>query len=230
MPAPLRTNRQMAGLVVEPEARDRALFTLRMRQRGLSDVRVLRALERTRRSFFVAQRYADIAARDIALPIGGGQTAAPPSTTAAMIEALKIASGQRVLEIGAGSGYGTALLAQIAGEVVSLERCQSLAIEAGARLAAYGLDNVRVLYGDGLAPSAKETRYERVLVHALIDPPAPRLTRWLAPGGILVGGVVEGDAQRIVRLTLGNDGTLRTETLGLVRTLTQLAIGLMRAL
>lgn len=214
----------------ETEARDRAQFTLRMRQRGVSDVRVLRALERTPRSFFVAQRYFDIAGRDIALPIGGGQTAPPPSTTAAMIEALRLQPTHGVLEIGAGSGYAAGLIAQLARDVVSLERCQSLAVEAAARVAGFGLENVRVLYADGLAPSAKETRYERVLVHALIEPPAPRLTRWLAPGGVLVAAVAEGDGQRIVRLTLRDDGTLRVEPLGAVRTLTPLVVGLMRAI
>src|ERR1700753_237019 len=129
---------------LEKEAADRAQFTLRMRSRGLNDLRVLRALERTPRSFFVPQRYADIAARDIALPIGGGQTAPPPSTVAAMIEALRIAPGHRVLEIGAGSGYAAALLGQVAAEVVSLERCQSLAVEAAARLVAFKAENVRV--------------------------------------------------------------------------------------
>ncbi len=212
------------------EARDRAQFTLRMRQRGLADIRVLRALERTPRSFFVPQRYADIAARDIALPIGGGQTAPPPSTVAAMIEALKVEPAHRVLEIGAGSGYATALLGQIAAEVVSLERCQSLAVEASARLAAFGLDNVRVLHADGLAPDAAQGRFDRVLAHALIDPPAPRLTRWLAPGGLLVAAVVDEHQQRIVRLTSGPDGALHAEALGAVRTLTPLVVGLMRAL
>ena len=219
----------MSVAATESEARDRAQFTLRMRQLGLSDVRVLRALERTPRSFFVPQRYADIAARDIALPIGGGQTAPPPSTVAAMIEALRVDSSHRVLEIGAGSGYAAALLAQIAAEVVSLERCQLLAVEAGARLAAFGL-NVRVLYADGLAPSAKETGYDRVIVHALIEPPAPRLTRWLAPGGALVAAIVDQDVQRVVRLTRLNDGGVRAEALGPVRTLTPLVVGLMRAL
>jgi protein-L-isoaspartate(D-aspartate) O-methyltransferase len=214
----------------EAEARDRALFTLRMRQRGLSDLRVLRALERTPRSFFMPQRYTDIAARDIALPIGGGQTAPPPSTTAAMIEALKLDPSHRVLEIGAGSGYAAALVGQIAGEVVSLERCQSLAAEAGARLAAFGIENVRARHADGLAQDAAEGVFDRVLVHGLIEPPSPRLSRWLAPGGMLVAAIADEDAQRVIRLVRGADGGLGAEALGPVRTLMPLAVGLMRAL
>src|ERR1700693_133309 len=107
---------------------------LRMRARGVGDLRLLRALERAPRSLFMPQRYADIAARDIALPIGCGQTAPPPSVLAAMIEALDVRREHRVYEIGAGTGYGTALLSQLAGEVLSAERCQSLALEAAARL------------------------------------------------------------------------------------------------
>jgi protein-L-isoaspartate(D-aspartate) O-methyltransferase len=219
----------VAASAAETEARERAQFTLRMRQRGLADVRVLRALERTPRSFFVPQRYADIAARDIALPIGGGQTAPPPSTVAAMIEALKIAPGHRVLEIGAGSGYATALIGQIAKEVFSLERSQTLAVEAAARLASFGLENVMVTHGDGLAPEAAPGRFDRVIVHALIEPPAPRLTRWLELGGVLAAAIADEDQQRIVRLTLTPDG-VHAEGLGPVRTLTPLVVGLMRAL
>ena len=220
----------MTALATETEARDRAQFMLRMRQRGVGDVRILRALERTPRSFFVAQRYADIAGRDIALPIGGGQTAPPPSFCVVLFVVFCLQPNHSELELGAGSGCAAALLGQLAAEGVSLERCQSLAVEAAARLAGFGVDNVRVLYADGLAPSAKETRYPRVLVHALSEPPAPRLTRWLEPGGVLVAAIAEAEGQRIVRLTLKPDGALKVEPLGAVRTLTQLVVGLMRAL
>ena len=211
------------------EARERALFTLKMRQRGLSDVPVLRALERTPRSHFMPQRYADIAVRDIALPIGAGQTAPPPSTTAAMIEALRLKPGMRVLEIGAGSGYAAALMAQIAGEVVSFERSHTLAVESAARLAAFGVEGVRVIHADALGESEGLGLFARVIVHALIEPPAPRLTRWLAPGGILVAAIRDEAEQRIVRLTAGPDG-LEAEALGLARTLTPLAVGVTRSI
>ena len=121
-----------------PEAEERIQFMLRLRARGIRDLRLLRALERAPRSLFMPQRYADVAARDIALPIGGGQTSPPPSMVAAMIEALDPPPRGRVLEVGAGSGYATALLAQLSGEVVSLERRRTLALEAAARLSAFG--------------------------------------------------------------------------------------------
>ena len=220
----------LSAAAAEREAAERAQFTLRMRSRGLGDLRVLRALERTPRSFFVPQRYADIAGRDIALPIGGGQTAPPPSTVASMIEALRLDPSHRVLEIGTGSGYAAALLGQIAAEVVSLERCQSLAVEAAARLAAFGLENVRVYHADGLAQAPEAGPFDRILVHALIEPPAPRLTRWLEPGAALVAAIADEDIQRIVRLTRDPAGELAGDAFGQVRTLTPLAVGLMRAL
>ena len=219
----------MTLAATDREARDRAQFVLRLRQRGLSDLRVLRALERTPRSFFMAQRYADIAARDIALPIGGGQTAPPPSTVAQMIEALGVQPHHRVLEIGAGSGFATALLAALGGEVVALERSPTLAAEAAARLDAFGVKNVRVLHADGLANDAVEGPFDRVLVHALIEPPAPRLTRWLGEGGALVAALADEDVQRVVRLVATPEG-LHADAFGLVRTLTPLSAGLMRAL
>ena len=117
---------------------------LRMRARGIGDLRLLRALERAPRALFMPQRYADIAARDIALPIGCGQTAPPPSIVAAMIEALDAERRARGCSRSAtGTGYAAALLAQLAAEVVSLERCQTLALEAAERLEAFGLANVR---------------------------------------------------------------------------------------
>lgn len=219
----------MTPAATDREARDRVRFVLQLRQRGLSDLRVLRALERTPRSFFMAQRYADIAGRDIALPIGGGQTAPPPSTVARMVEALGVQSHHRVLEIGAGSGFATALLATLGREVVALERSPTLAAEATARLFAFGLHNVRVLHADGLANDAVEGQFDRVLVHALIEPPAPHLTHWLGEGGALVAALVDEDVQRIVRLVATPQG-LNAEAFGVVRTLTPLAAGLMRAL
>ena len=122
-----------------------------------------------------------------------------------MIEALNPQPSCRVLEIGAGTGYAAALLAQLAGEVVSIERRQILALEAAARLESFGLANVRVAWADGLALEPEGGLFDAILVHAVIDAPATRLTDLLVAGGALVA-VVAGDGrreQRIVRLTRG---------------------------
>ena len=131
------------------EAEERAQFTLAMRARGINDLGLLRALERAPRALFMPPRFADIAGRDIALPIGCGQTSPPPSIVAAMIAALDLKPAHRVCEIGTGTGYCAALLAQLANAVVSLERFQTLAVEASARIKAFGLANVAVHWADG---------------------------------------------------------------------------------
>src|SRR5271154_6915186 len=122
------------------EAEERAQFTLAMRAKGINDLGLLRALERAPRALFMPQRFADISGRDIALPTGCGQTSPPP----AMIAALDLKLSLRVCEIGTGTGYCTALLAQLANSILSLERFETLAVEAAARIKTFGLANVTI--------------------------------------------------------------------------------------
>jgi protein-L-isoaspartate(D-aspartate) O-methyltransferase len=202
---------------------------LRLRARGIRDLRLLRALERAPRSLFMPQRLADVAARDIALPIGGGQTSPPPSVVAAMIEALDLSPRGRVLEVGAGSGYATALLAQLSAEVVSLERRRPLALEAAARLSAFGVDNARVEWADALAYDPGPARFDAIVVHAAVESPPTRLLGLLNEGGALVA-VVAGERaadQRILRWVRrpGSDA-FETSELGSVRAFRPLAPGL----
>ena len=113
-------------------------FLLRLRARGIADVTVLRALETVPRERFVPHRYRDLALRDIALPIACGQTMPEAWLVARMMEGLDLAPNHRVLEVGAGSGYATAILARLAGEVVSCEIFEPLAVECAQRLARLG--------------------------------------------------------------------------------------------
>jgi protein-L-isoaspartate(D-aspartate) O-methyltransferase len=213
------------------DAQERAQFMLRMRARGIQDLSLLRALERAPRSLFMPQRYQDIAARDIALPIGCGQTAPPPSILAAMIEALNLNRAHSIFEIGGGTGYATALLSQLAGQVLSAERCQSLALEASTRLEAFGVDNAQVAWADGLSPSAHVGRFDRIIVHGLIESPPDKLTELLSADGVLVAVMVEGGGeQRIVRLSRNGDGQFVADDRGPARSFMPLAEGLTRGL
>ena len=212
------------------EAEERAQFTLAMRAKGI-DLLLLRALERVPRALFMPQRFADIAARDMALPIGCGQTSPPPSTVAAMIGALELKPSDRICEIGTGTGYCTALMAQLAKEVVSLERFQTLALEASARISAFGLSNATVLWRDGFDFHASGEQFGKVIVHGLVEPPAPEFLKLVRPDGILVAALGSArDGQRLVRLSVPEHGPVRLVEIGPSRALRPLEPGLSRAL
>jgi len=213
------------------ESEERAQFTLAMRAKGIEDLDLLRALERVPRALFMPQRFADISGRDIALPIGCGQTSPPPSTVASMVAALDLNPSDAVCEIGTGSGYCTALLAQFAKEVVSLERFQALAVEAQARVKAFGLEHVEIAWADGFEACARGRKYDKVIAHGVISPPVKSFLDLLAPHGALVAALAgQGSEQRIVRLTLGADGPAQMTDMGKARALRPLERGLSRAL
>ena len=188
----------------EEAAEAKAAFHLRMRARGIQDLRVLRAFELVPRQSFVPHRYLDLAARDLALPIGCGQTLPEPWLVARMIEALAVERTHRVLEIGAGTGYATAILSHLSADVIALERFQSLAIAAQARLAALEIDNAAVVWGDGLALPTSVDAFDRIIVHGVLVPVPETVTDHLAAGGILVAGT----AASIVKIVKGDDGGL----------------------
>lgn len=157
-------------------------------------------MEMVPRHTFVPHHYQDLAARELALPIGCGQTLDEPWLIARMIEALAIRKDHRVLQIGAGSGYATALLAHLAGEVIGLERYQSLASAAQTRLADLGLTNAAVVWADGLELPSLEP-FDRILVHAVLHDGTETLTDRLVADGILAVARPFDDAQKIVRMT-----------------------------
>ncbi len=204
----------------------------RMRARGIQDLGLLRALERAPRALFMPQRYQDIAARDIALPIGCGQTAPPPSVVAAMIEALNLHRAHSVFEIGAGTGYATALLSQLAGQIVSVERCQSLALEAATRLQAFGVVNAQVVWADGLSTNTQAGRFDRIIVHGLIDRAPDDLVGMLTADGVLVAAATPegGREQRIIRLARDSEGSFVASDRGAARSFLPLSAGLSRGL
>jgi protein-L-isoaspartate(D-aspartate) O-methyltransferase len=149
-----------------------------------------------------------------------------------MIAALNIKPTHRVCEIGTGTGYCAALLAQLANTVVSLERFQTLALEASARIKAFGLANVVVHWADGFEHHLSGERFDRVLIHGLIEPPAEAFRRLIARGGVLVA-VIAGPGrgeQRIIRLTDDVNGAGEAEDLGPARGMRPLEHGLARAL
>jgi protein-L-isoaspartate(D-aspartate) O-methyltransferase len=190
-------------------AQAKAAFLLTMRARGIQDLDVLRALEMVPREIFVPHRYADLARRQLALPLRCGQTLPEPWLAARMIEVLAPSPNHRVLEIGTGSGYATALLARLAREVISIERFQSLAIEAGARLEQLGIHNAGVTWGDGAAIGPAAGPFDRIIVQgSLSEIPAP-LIEALAADGVLVTARPDPSAparQHVVRIARDEAG------------------------
>ena len=184
----------------------RAEFLLGLRARGIGDLAVLRALETVPRENFVPHRYADLANRDMALPIACGQTMPEPFLVARMMEALALSPGLRVLEIGAGSGYATAILARLAGQVVALERFQALAITAMARLEKLGIRNAGIVWGDGLAISPASGLFDRIVIHALVEHVPHNLLQVLARGGMVLAAFSGGPGQVLRRLVRNERG------------------------
>jgi protein-L-isoaspartate(D-aspartate) O-methyltransferase len=174
------------GLEEATEAQNKAAFLMDLRARGIQDVNLLRALEIVPREIFVPHRFADLARRAIALPLRCGQTLPEPWLTARMIEALAPSPRHRVLEIGTGSGYATALLARLAREVLSIERFKSLAVEAEARLARLDITNAGVVFGDGLAILPGIGPFDRVIVQGLLAEVPENLIAALSEDGLLV--------------------------------------------
>lgn len=194
----------LPGLLEERDAgaQETMAFLLRLRARGIAHVGVLRALETVPRLAFVSHRYADLALRDMALPISCGQTIPEPYLAARTLEALDLEPNHKVLEIGTGSGYSTALLARLAGEVTSYERFQTLTVEARIRLARIGVTNVTLVWGDGLAAPDAIGLYDRILVDGLVSPEiVARFLERLAEEGVLVAATSGGDGgPRLMRM------------------------------
>jgi protein-L-isoaspartate(D-aspartate) O-methyltransferase len=189
-----------------------------LKARGISDRRLLDAFRAVPRELFVPAAARDFAYEDAPLPIEAGQTVSQPYIVALMIAAAEVRPGERVLEVGTGSGYAAAVLGRIAEEVVSVERHPELAALARERLAALGCTNVRVVEGDGSAGLPGEAPFEAILV-AASGPRVPQpLLDQLAVGGILVMPVGEPDTvQKLVKVTRMSETETREEDLGPVR-------------
>jgi protein-L-isoaspartate(D-aspartate) O-methyltransferase len=176
-----------------------------LRQRGIADERVLAAMERVPRHVFAPEGYRGQAYEDHPLPIGKEQTISQPYIVALMLEALKLSPTDKVLEIGSGSGYVTALLAELTESVVSIERHESLAQSSRALLAALGYSNVNVVTGDGMRGFPETAPYNAIVVSAAATEMPPALVVQLGEGGRMIIPVGSEDSQqlRLVRMENG---------------------------
>jgi protein-L-isoaspartate(D-aspartate) O-methyltransferase len=192
-------------------------FLLDLRQRGINDVVVLRALDDVPREHFVDDRFADDAYADRALPIACGQTISQPFVVAYMTGQLDVRPEHRVLEVGTGSGYQAAVLSRLAREVVTVERYRTLADTAHSRLAALGYQNVDVIVRDGFAGVPERAPFDRIIVTAAAEEVPRLLTEQLAEDGVMLLPLgPHGGTQHLVKLTK-SAGKLTRETLLAVR-------------
>jgi protein-L-isoaspartate(D-aspartate) O-methyltransferase len=176
---------------------------------GVRDRRVLEAFTRVPRWRFVPDDLREHAEEDRPLPIGYGQTISQPFIVGFMTEWLRLEGGERVLEIGTGSGYQTAILSLLAREVFSVEIVPELSAAAGAALAELGVANVRLRVGDGRAGWPEEAPFDRVLVTAAPEVLPETLLRQLAPGGRLISPVGVGEQQVLRVVTKDAAGGLQ---------------------
>jgi protein-L-isoaspartate(D-aspartate) O-methyltransferase len=195
-------------------AEQRSLMVERqLRRRGIEDEGVLAAMAAVPREHFVPESVRESAYNDSALPIGHDQTISQPWVVAAICQAMRLSGGEKVLEIGTGSGYSAAVLAMLAGRVVSIERIPALGESARDKLEELGIENVEVIVGDGSRGYPDEAPYDAIAIHAA-TPEAPHsLLAELAADGRLVVPIATGSADLLVAF-IREDGSLRQETIG----------------
>ncbi|MBS4048447.1 MAG: protein-L-isoaspartate(D-aspartate) O-methyltransferase [Alphaproteobacteria bacterium] len=176
---------------------------MELRKQGIGDTRVLAAMERVPRELFVAEQFLKHAYDNIALPITQGQTISQPYVVAYMTEALKLTDRMKVLEIGTGSGYQTAVLARLSRRVYTVERYRSLLTTAEKRLNELKITNVVTKLGDGNKGWIEQAPFDRILVTAAADSRPDALLAQLSPnGGIMVAPVaVNPTEQDVIRYT-----------------------------
>lgn len=186
--------------VIDYTEKRRRMVKEQIEKRGVSDLRVLKAMDKVPRHLFVPGALQDQAYDDTPLTIGFKQTISQPYTVAFMTEALELKGGERVLEVGAGSGYQTAVLAELAREVFSVERIPELAEQARQRLLGMGYANIRIMVGDGTLGLKENAPFDAIIVTASgPELPAPYVEQ-LAEGGRLVIPVGERSSQNMYRV------------------------------
>ncbi|HEX8625897.1 MAG TPA: protein-L-isoaspartate(D-aspartate) O-methyltransferase [Allosphingosinicella sp.] len=187
-------------------------------RRGIEGPRLLDAFRAVPRELFVPEGARDFAYEDGPLPIEAGQTISQPYIVALMIDSAEVAPGDKVLEIGAGSGYAAAVMSRIAAKVIAVERHSELASLARARMERLGFDNVRIVEGDGTGGLPQEAPFDAILCAASGSHVPEALRRQLAVGGILVMPLGEPEAvQRLVKVVRRGGDRFDQEDLGPVR-------------
>jgi protein-L-isoaspartate(D-aspartate) O-methyltransferase len=180
------------------------MVAMQLRARGISDQRVLDAFLRVPRHEFIPAAHRDRAYEDHPLPIGDEQTISQPYIVATMLEALELKPTDKVLEVGTGSGYVTALLAELTTQVYSIERHPALAAEAQRVLTTLAYTNIEIVIGDGTAGLPAHAPYDAIIVSAATSELPPALISQLREGGRMIIPVGPADTQQLQLIRLQN--------------------------
>jgi protein-L-isoaspartate(D-aspartate) O-methyltransferase len=194
-----------------------ARLVLGLRSQGVTDPKVLSAIEKTPRDLFVPELFQERSWEDSALPIACGQTISQPFIVGLMTQALGVEPRSRVLEIGTGSGYQTAVLSRLARFVYTVERYRTLMAEAESRLKQLDLTNIFMRFGDGGDGWPEQAPFDRILVTAAAPGEPKALLAQLKPNGVLVAPVGKGPVQQLQRYAADGKGGFTVETLCEVR-------------
>ena len=183
-----------------------------VRRRGVTDKRVLKAMEMVPRELFVPRQVRNMALMDAPLPIGGGQTISQPYIVGLMTQLAEVGPEDKVLEIGTGSGYQAAVLAELTDKVFTLEILPELAAQAENRLKSLGYDQIRLRTGDGTAGWPEEAPFDAILVTAAPEKVPQPLTDQLAEGGVLVMPLGPRSGYQELICIRKKEGKLKQET------------------
>ncbi|HET7873800.1 MAG TPA: protein-L-isoaspartate(D-aspartate) O-methyltransferase [Terriglobales bacterium] len=186
----------------------RSMVESQLRNRGIRDERVLAAMVRVPRHEFLQPQRRSEAYADHPVVIGEQQTASQPYMIASMLQSAQLQAGDRTLEVGAGSGYQTALLAELAAQVIAVERYESLATQVRETLGRLGYNNVTVITGDGSLGAPQFAPFDAIIVSAAAPRIPPALVQQLAPGGRLVVPVGDAQGQVLQAVTRHPNGSL----------------------
>ncbi len=182
-----------------------------IRKKGIQNQGILDAIGRIPRHFFLERAFEDWAYKDQAFPIGSEQTISQPFTVAYQTQLLELKNSDRVLEIGTGSGYQAAVLAELCQKVYTIERQESLYQRTRSLLKKIGYGRIRVYHGDGMKGLPRYAPFDKILVTAGAEKTPPSLLDQLAVGGCLVIPVGKSDVQVMLRIWKGEEGTFKTE-------------------
>jgi protein-L-isoaspartate(D-aspartate) O-methyltransferase len=182
--------------------------------KGIKDEKILNAFRDIPRHYFLEKTFADWAYKDVAFPIDADQTISQPYTVAVQTALLEIKQGNKILEIGTGSGFQACVLYYMGAKVYTIERQRKLFDKTEKFLHDIGYGNVRTLYGDGYNGAPRFAPFDKILLTAAADDIPSKLIDQLKPGGHMVIPLGSGDVQQMLRITKNEDGTLKQEKFG----------------